>query len=234
MKAGGADYFGEDETLSKLRDHLGAYGVDGDVLDRQVRRLTSADASLDVDSLGALSSTGGLKFHVESDPIADDFVIVQSESVEPPPNVVASPAMDQESADAEPVESATKLLQLLDIQESEAVDVPKGFVISISMRGRCRRLHFECPGAFGCPANTTSCTRAMTRSVHRRTCSRTVARTVSRPGGSWRSGRRTSWRCRTAAMLPALRLRRALRRPRLPPRQILDLQGQLVCVRESL
>ena len=150
MKAGGADYFGEEEILSKLRDHVGAYGVSGEVIDRQIRLLTSADASLDVEPLGSLSSTGGLEFRAVPEPEADEYVFVEPEPAVSLPEEPASVGAADEDAAEEPIERVEDLLQLLDVQESEALEVPQGFVVSVSMRGRCRRLHFA-GGCFRVP-----------------------------------------------------------------------------------
>ena len=108
-------------------------------------RLTAADAELDPVPLAAMSQNGAIVVgEAEPEPRVGEFV-----SVEAPPALESLELTEVEVAMAaddsgDPIdETGCLIAQVLREQEVEDDDEPpSGFIISISMRGQCRRLHF--------------------------------------------------------------------------------------------
>ena len=113
--------------------------------DRQVLRLATANASADPTAMAHLTSTGAMVVTEIEPPSASDAVEVAQlpslmDMAESPVLEAAQP--ESEVVESEPIAPAAEFAELLGQQVDEDDEKPSGFVISISMRGRCRRLHF--------------------------------------------------------------------------------------------
>ena len=140
--------FGEEETLAKLREFIEACGVTGESADQQILRLTTANAHLDPTLLASMAPTGAVLVAEVPQPSVSDEPLISVADI-----VVESEEADQPALldlEPPPVSDACLLASLLVTQELDEPEAPKGFIISISMRGLCRRLHFA-GGCFGVP-----------------------------------------------------------------------------------
>jgi hypothetical protein len=141
--AGGPDFFGEEETLSRLRDFLGAAGVDGAEIDAQIGRLERADTSAAPDPLGSMSDLGALTL-----PEAAQDAAAEAESLPALDDLVEEDIDREIEQAAEAAETApdiggkAQLHRLLGQQVAEELEKPAGFCVSITQGGHCRRLHF--------------------------------------------------------------------------------------------
>ena len=135
---GGADHFGEEETLEQLRAFLGNshHGTQEEIED-QIRKLTFADNSLAPDPLNSLNAEGRL------DTLAGHCPPSCSETVVGPPP-------DPEPVDLPGVTGADIADMQVRQEKASRERTPAGFIISLTQGGRCRRLHFA-GGCFRIP-----------------------------------------------------------------------------------
>ena len=139
---GGADHFGEEETLEQLRAYLGDthHGSEEDIT-RQVDGLTCANNALPPVALGSLGADGAYPF----DPAPQTPSC--SETAPPPASEEELPEMEPEEPPLRQDDLETMLAQQV---RAEHLPPPAGFVISVTQGGRCRRLHFA-GGCFRVP-----------------------------------------------------------------------------------
>ena len=139
LHKGGADHFGEEETLEQLRVHLEAFHHGGQAeMDTQILKLTFADNSLAPDPLNSLSAEGKLGSLATLCPPSCSETVV-----EPPP-------IPEEPADLPGVTLADISDMQVRQERASRAQTPTGFIISLTQGGRCRRLHFA-GGCFRIP-----------------------------------------------------------------------------------
>jgi hypothetical protein len=148
--SGGADYFGEEETLRQLRDCLLAQGVDEEEVEKQIAKLSRARPELDPTPFGVISQGGVFKSHVPEPPQSSEsslpplLDLALNEAGELPGE---GPREDELTAEND--EAEMDLAKLADQLVEDELAKPAGFVISVTRGGACRRLHF----AGGCWRN---------------------------------------------------------------------------------
>ena len=147
--AGGADFFGEEHLLEQLRDFLSAGGMSWEEAQAQMDRLKVADYEADNHPRGGISTAG-----LWQKPLLQPATPIQSVSSA---GVIAVDEAEDLVAAAEAAEDDQELDQVDEHQgqkELEAAVATReagerapplgdGYVVSISHKGRFRRLHWS-------------------------------------------------------------------------------------------
>ena len=109
-----------------------------------MRRLTTADAQLDPETLASMASSGAIVLRDLAEQSVSDGVLVDSgpSLAELAADAVEEAVAEADNDEAEPIDETGGLLQALLGTQDTVDEPPTGFIISISMRGACRRLHF--------------------------------------------------------------------------------------------
>ena len=152
--SGGPDFFGEEHLQKQLEGFLENLGIEEVEIQAQLGRITLADGELDPTPVASLSAAGFLSIAqapAQSSAGSGDTVLVAN------PNEVTALAVDEEEQDDENEDEEEEAIPHGELQddvdvagyaldeqeeEEEARPAPKGYIASISKRGRFRRLHY--------------------------------------------------------------------------------------------